>query len=53
MRILYHVRNVVEARELVEAESEMPQSCETGNPLHPAQTVTVKVEHLDIESVEK
>ena len=38
--------------ELVEADGQMPQSCEVGNLLYFAQTVAMKVQHLDVRHVE-
>lgn len=44
----YHVRNVIQTCELIEADGQMPQSCKAGNLLNLAQTVTMKVQHLKI-----
>lgn len=44
----YHVRNVIQACELIKADGKMPQSCEAGNLLYFTQTVTMKVQHLEI-----
>lgn len=45
---MYHVRNIIKACELVEADGEMPQSFEAGNLFYLAQTVAMKVEYLRI-----
>lgn len=44
-----HVRNVIEARECIEAYGKMPQSCEAGNLLYLAQTVAMKIQYLEIQ----
>lgn len=48
----YHVRNVIQACELIEADGKMTQSCEAGNLLYFTQTVAMKVQHLDIQHIE-
>lgn len=45
----YHVTNVIQASELVEADGQVPQSCQTGNLLHLTQTVAMKVQHLQAQ----
>lgn len=46
--LFYHVRNVIQTCELIEADGKMPQSCEAGNLLYFSQTVAMKVHHLEI-----
>lgn len=43
------MRNVIKVRELIEADSKMPQSREAGNLLYVAQAVAMKVKHLEIQ----
>lgn len=45
--------NVIQASELIEADGQMPQSCQTGNLLHLAQTVTMEVQHLQAQTAGK
>ena len=47
----HHVRNVIEACELIAADGEMPQSREAGNLLYLAQTVPMKVQYLEIQNI--
>lgn len=43
----YHVRNIIKPCELIEADGEMPQSCEAGNLPYLTQAVVMEVEYLD------
>lgn len=48
LRHSYHMRNVIQTCELIEADAKMPQLCEAGNLLYFIQTVAMKVQHLNI-----
>lgn len=48
----YHVWNVIQACEFIEADGKMPQSCEAGNLLNFTQTVAMKIQHLEIRYIE-
>lgn len=48
LRHSYHVRNVIQTCELIEADIKMPQCCEAGNVLYFIQTVAMKVQHLNV-----
>lgn len=49
----YHMTNVIQTSELVEADGQMSQSCQNGNLLHLAQTVTMEVQHLQAQEVKE
>lgn len=51
LNYIYHVGNVIEACELVEADCEMSQCCEAGNLFHFTQTVVMKVKHLQVQNI--
>lgn len=48
LRHSYHMRNVIQMCELIEADVKMPQRREAGNLLYFIQTVAMKVQHLNI-----
>lgn len=48
LRHSYHMRNVIQMCELIEADVKMPQRREAGNRLYFIQTVAMKVQHLNI-----
>lgn len=48
LRHSYHVRNVIQACERIEADVKMPQCCEAGDGLYFIQTVAMKVQHLNV-----
>lgn len=46
LRRSHHMRNVIQTRELIEADVEMAQLREAAQLLHSIQTVAVKAQHL-------